>query len=361
MKKFFKFAALAALVLPLVVACKPKNDPDAPKDPDEEYQEWLDKGSENEVTVSEKNLCGIWQLFRTYAADSEQNYVGSQNYDEGNYLELSEDHTFVDYIRNVNSGNSAILQGTWDLLGKKVTIKYNADNVLPGGERSTLEEAFSGRINDYMVFRCEPEELALSFTSQGHLYTKDWKDSIGTITTFILFKRLYELPNIPKPLDKVVIGTPWKVLSDTMYLGKYNWVQDNSFMGSVYQPVKVEQTDMLPQNAVITFAPDSTVEVKAANGDLIGKAWYQIRSINPRSYLSTESHLEMWIDLEDENGGRPFDGSELIPGLPNSLNIFIDPSNAKRIIMHEEQPLPESEQKDGLTLRGWIYHLEAAK
>ena len=356
MKQLSKFAALAALVLPLMVACNPKNDPDAPKNPQDEFKEWIDKGSENEVTVSEKNLCGIWQLVRHYSADAEQNYINSQNFDVGNYLEIINDNTFVDHVCDIKMTNSSNMYGTWDLVGKQASFKYKEDNVLAGGFHPTLEEA----VNPYMVFRCEPEELALSYTSQGNLHGKNGSDSTGIITTFIVFKRLYELPKIPTPLNEVIIGTPWKVLSDTMYLGKYVTMQTDGFYGDVFQPVKVEQVNMLPKDAVITFAADSTVEVKAANGDVIGKGRYDNRGTSEVPSLLPETHMELWIDIQDEdgNGGYFYGDQDIIPGLPKSLHIFIDPSNDNRVVMHFEEQLPESEVQGELTTRGWVYHLE---
>ena len=357
MKKFFKFAALAALILPLMVACKTKNGPDDPKQPDEEFQEWIEEGSENEVTVSEKNICGIWKLCQKYTADADLNYLDGQNVDDPNNihcLEIKEDNTFIDYFYNSDLGTSKGY-GTWNLTGKQFSYEYT---VSP--ESGSLKSVKNGK---YMVFRCEPEELALSYSETTQRIWNNGKDSIGTITNFYIFKRLYELPEMPKPLAEVIVANPWKVLSDTMCLGKYVHTETESFFGDLYQPVKVEQTNMIPANAVITFAPDSTLEIKAANGDIIGKGRYDIRGISPRSYRSTESHPEMWIEIQDENGmGNYFyNGQEIIPGLPNTLYIFVDPSNENRIIAHEEQELPANEQKDGLTLRGWVYHLEAVK
>jgi len=359
MKKIFKFAALAAFILPLMVACKTKNGPDDPKQPDEEFQEWIEEGSENEVTVSEKNICGIWKLCQKYTADADLNYLDGQNvddpYDNIHCLEIKEDNTFIDYFYNSGLGTSNGY-GTWNLTGKQFSYEYT---VYP--ESGSLKSVLNGK---YMVFRCEPEELALSYSETTQRIWNNGKDSIGTITYFSIFKRLYELPELPKPLAEVIVANPWKVLSDTMYLGKTVWVETESFMGDVYQPVKVEQTNMIPVNAVFTFAADSTMEIKDANGDIIGKGRYDIRRIGSSIYLSTdESHVEMWIDIQDEDGYGDFshNGKEIIPGLPNTLNIFVDPSNENRIIVHEEQELPANEQKDGLTLRGWVYHLEAIK
>lgn len=359
MKKFFKFAALAALILPLMVACKTKNGPDDPKQPDEEFQEWIEEGSENEVTVSEKNLCGIWTISQTFKADSENNYLSSQLYGDPNNihcLEIKDDNTFVDYFYNSDEGTNKA-KGTWNLTGKQVTFDIEAnlsDCCLPLWKQKK-----------YMVFRCEPEELALSYSVEEPFQTRTGKDTMGIIVHYFVFKRLYELPEMPKPLEEVIVANQWKVLSDTMYLGKSVHVEDEStgFGGDLYQPVKVEQTNMLPQNAVITFAPDSTLEIKAANGDIIGKGRYDNRGRYRGYFLSTESHPELWVEIQDEDGNGDFfyNGKEIIPGLPNTLYIFVDPSNENRIIAHEEQELPANEQKDGLTLRGWVYHLEAVK
>ena len=358
MKKLFKFAALAALVLPLMVACKPKNNPDDPdsyKQPNEEFQDWIEEGSQNEIPVSEKNLCGIWKLCQTYTADADLNYQDGQNVDDPNNmhcLEIKEDNTFIDYFYNSELGTSKSY-GIWDLAGKQFSFEYT---VYP--ESGSLRGLQKGK---FMVFRCEPEELALSYSETIQRIWNNGKDSTGTITYFSIFKRLYELPQLPKTLAEVIAANQWKVLSDTMSLGKYVFVENEStnFAGDVYQPVKVEQTNMIPANAVITFAPDSTLEIKDANGDMIAKAMWEPRGYWWVTEFPGANIRTLSIRINEENE-VPLE-SQIIPGMPNNLEFYIDPSNDKRAALYEVESLSESEQKDGLTVRNWIYHLEMAK
>ena len=358
MKKIFKIAALAALILPLFVACKSKNNPDDPgqwKDTEEKFNEWIEESSKNEIPVSEKNLCGIWKLCQTYTADAELNYMDGQNVDDPNnmhLLEIKNDNTFIDYFYNTDLGTSKSY-GIWDLAGKQFSFEYT---VSP--EQGSLGGKSKGA---FMVFRCEPEELALSYSETIQRIWNNGKDSTGTITYFSIFKRLYELPEMPKPLEEVIVANPWKVLSDTMYFGKYVHVENasNGFGGDVYQSVKVEQTNMIPANAVITFAPDSILEIKDANGDMIAKAMWEPRGHWWVTKFPGVSIRTLSIQFNDENGA--WHEEDIIPGMPNNLEFYIDPSNDKRAVLIKEQALPESEQKDGLVARSWIYHLEVAK
>ena len=88
MKKIFKFAALAALILPLIVACKPKNNPEDPNDPNNP-QNWVDSVGtkawyEDQITpkdslqgpVTVQNVKGIWRIYAEAVLDYVQPEYG---------------------------------------------------------------------------------------------------------------------------------------------------------------------------------------------------------------------------------------------------------------------------------------------
>ena len=346
MKKQSLLAAVAALALPLMVACNPGNNPDAPKTADQEFEEWIEQGSENEVTVSEKNLCGIWQLTQSFTTDSAMNYSGGTAYKDGienHYLEIKDDHTFVDHFYSEWDG-SVKWNGTWDLVGKQVSFVYDED---PYEQRSSLPREKT----DYKVYRPEPEELALTYTSE----------SGEKEVTFFIFNRLYQLPAIPAPLAESLVATPWKILSDTMYLDKYEWVtmEERHFGGTIFKPVKVGKTDMLPRNALITFASDSTIKIVAANGDVIAEEKWSSRGNLPSMDFAGWAPV-LRIYIQDAEGVWSED-EEVIPGMPNNLYFWVDKSDNKKAVLYYEESLPEKEQTAEITARSWVYHLEEVK
>ena len=357
MKKLYFFLTLC-LSMAVITSCKSKNEPnnpDTPQQPDEAFNEWIEEGSKDEIPVSEQNLCGIWQLTRTAEADGELNYLNGMAYDydgsELHFLEIKNDHSFIDY--RLFEEATTKKDGTWEITGKQMSfdIKVDPNNCsLPMWKQTK-----------YMVYRCEAEELALTCSEKGHLKTVSRQDSIGEITSFFIFKRLYELPELPVPLAEVIAATPWKVLSDTMYLGKYVYVsnESNGFGGDIYQPVKLEQTNMIPQNAVITFAPDLTLEIKEANGDVIAKATWEPRGLESLAEFPGVTRKVFTVHIKDENGA--WHEEDIIPGMPNSMYFYMDSSNDKRAVLTEMRPLSANETQGELSVRSWIYHIEAIK
>lgn len=146
MKKIFKFAALAALILPLVVACKKngQNEPTSPENPNsyETMQDWLDYWSTpnetDEVALTAENMVGIWEIVGKVeeTTTGELNTISIptvNNCKNFEYLHLKPDFAFIRYFFYDKSGGGAEElvtekeEGTWNVSGKELNFIISND------------------------------------------------------------------------------------------------------------------------------------------------------------------------------------------------------------------------------------------
>ena len=192
MKKSFQFIALAAIVLPLLIACNKKstNEPENPNSfdsMDEWFDYWTTGDKKDALEVNAENMVGTWERVGevevTKSGEINHTLIPSvMGYRDDKYLQLQASRKFAVYfVHDKEYGNSEKKEdvtekkeGTWKVSNKQILYTYaNSDEA-----KET-------------VYLLESDRLVVTVPGQA------WRGDGTTSTYYTIYSRINALPEIP--------------------------------------------------------------------------------------------------------------------------------------------------------------------
>ena len=267
MKKFFTFAALAAIALPLMMSCN-QNNPDNPYanlSPEERLEEWVSPKEGAAVPVTIDNVIGYWKLaYSATVLPGETDPRYEYDYDHFDIYRISSS-TYCSFDRSmkctryevdtVNTYEYNPLTSTKEeekLYRIPSMAEYEADwtlkdSILADG-RATTPQKISVLEKDRMVLLTEDKEGGKSYE---------------------VYKRIQSLPAFPRTMIDRVTQNAWRVTVDSMITFKQE-------TGEIIST----KANRLPANTILKFIEDNDGdgwgEVIIAEGTMADvKARYQ--------------------------------------------------------------------------------------
>ena len=336
MKKVLNFALVALLALPLMMSCKPKNDPDNPDNPEnhagteEWFEKWTEGNAEDKVPIKEENLHGIWAMAAraTIHKDSVAPLGGidySNVTDMGYFVEIRKDETCTLYQFEENGLVKD--ECKWSLDTKSGEILFY-DNMTWSTTWALLD-------GTYAVELLEEKRLVLSQPRWDNPKEKE----------YLIYLRIDKLPELPKTNTEILVGNSWKVVSDSVYTFKYVDGKEGFIVEEVVEVKTVNQF----KDVVLTFKANGGLYAEDANGNLIKHCKYSVRQ---------DTGINLLVDILTEDGQMAEKEEEdlIIPGLRNFLYFF--PIRQDEKIAKLEYT---SNTGQDYIFIAWRYHLEAVK
>ena len=267
MRKLFRLTALAALALPLMVACK-NNDPeeDYIQEQMEELEDIINTTEEEQLEITRENITGIWE-YAGYAwgtsATNLNTIVPKGDDDDDEYYTLHPNNSYES--NRVRKEHYACLMdqcyptdmkflitsdGTWKLSDNKLQLS---------GEE----------LNNYeIIHTLTKENLVISVSSPN-------PNGDGTeITSFNIYKRITEMPELPNSLDEYLMRYNWVLESDSVI---YKHIILDEYNGVVSTDVIDTKVNQLKQNLIWQFTKSGEervfTETDADGNILLNSTW----------------------------------------------------------------------------------------
>ena len=267
MRKLFRLTALAALALPLMVACK-NNDPeeDYIQEQMEELEDIINTTEEEQLEITKENITGIWE-YAGYAwgtsatnlntivpkgddDDDEYYTLHPNNSYEKNWVRKEHQACFMDQCYPTDMKFLITSDGTWKLSDNKLQLS---------GEE----------LNNYeIIHTLTKENLVISVSSPN-------PNGDGTeITSFNIYKRITEMPELPNSLDEYLMRYNWVLESDSVI---YKHIILDEYNGVVSTDVIDTKVNQLKQNLIWQFTKSGEervfTETDADGNILLNSTW----------------------------------------------------------------------------------------
>lgn len=245
MKKLFYWAAMTAMVLPMMVACNPNktNDPDHPEfGSSKEWADyWLEPKAGEGVDITIQNLLGNWNLEATAVLNNSTGAVIKWNLvysllDHAEYLELTDNKYLYYAVDSVLAAESRLNpKGPEKTIPVKSAVKEH-DWVLDG-KTISLKDAEGKKISEYAVYVLEKNRLVLT------------SPAAAGETGYWTFTRIVETPKIPSLL-KSLTGNSWRITKDSIIIA------NGPVVGTTDTSIHIIGTkaDILPADMFMTFS-----------------------------------------------------------------------------------------------------------
>lgn len=233
MKKFFLFAALAALTLPIMVSCNP-NDPIHHKTAEEVFNYWTQPREDEVVPIDVDHMIGYWML----AYDA----IVSFGYDLPPYS--------VDY-----EGQAMSQRQYWDLNASMIRTEYVIDTVYTYEAHFTLDW-LTYRIPSLTTYAVKwtLTDGVLRFPSGVGAWTVNALENdrmvlsriSGEETYYRTYKRVQSLPSLPPTMVDRLVQNAWRVVADTL-------ITSTSLLGAEDNEIINIEPNILPDNTILSF------------------------------------------------------------------------------------------------------------
>ena len=267
MKKFFTFAALAAIALPLMMSCKSKNDPNYPYanlTPEERLEEWVSPKEGAAVPVTIDNVIGYWKLaYSATVLPGETDPRYEYDYEHFDIYRISSS-TYCSFDRSMKCTTYEV-----DTVN---TYEYNPLT-------STIEDEKLYRIPSMAEYEADwalkdsiladgrattPQKISVMEKDRMVLTKED-----GDGKSYEVYKRIQSLPAFPRTMIDRVTQNAWRVTVDSMITFKQE-------TGEIIST----KANRLPANTILKFIEDNDGdgwgEVIIAEGTIANvKARYQ--------------------------------------------------------------------------------------
>ena len=287
MKKVVKIALLAFSCTAMMVACKDKNSPDNPANPDlqndttdvvptktaeEIYDEWMDIDETLAMDVSAANLKDLWQ--KTFEANVEKasknvSYIRVQNETshDSAYVDLKDDMSLEDYyfysqeVNGVNVNLVKTLGGEWsvDAPNKQVSFTY----------------PYYKASQTYTVCEISASRMLLSHENFNTISGKDEIIYEG-------YERRAALPALPENPVNRLAANQWRVMADSVRVSVFKPEKAGDFSAGEYVYTETKK-GVFPQFCILSFAqmPDtwSMLLLESKDGKVLGSYEWSDESI----------------------------------------------------------------------------------
>jgi len=305
MKKIFQLTALAILVLPLMFACKHKNEPSDPEnwrefDSKEDWLEYWTSGDEEDaVDITVNNISGTWKLYAEAYVPEDNLENMSIDIPEDNiheaYVVIKSDLSFAEYhvngvqldiegTKHLDRAVGRKKSGTWKLEGKRMYVK--------------IHNNITGEPNDakYKVVRLEKGLMAVTY------------DREDGYVSYIILRRIDALPSIPPTFEERMTKNSWFIITDTL--------QEN---GKIVETNKKKAWE-------ITFAPQQKLIIKDANDKVYNYEWF---GYDYEAWLTNYVSCHYFVRIDDSTlgGDNPLK-------LPQSMEFYPDFTNGEKAMMN---------------------------
>ena len=314
MKKFFSFAALAAIALPLMMSCKSKNDPENPYanlTPEERLEEWVSPKEGAAVPVTIDNVIGYWLFaYTAYVRPGETAPSYERDYE---HFYTEDVRTYYSFDRNMKCTSYEVdTINTYEYDPLTSTIEEEKLYRIPSLAKIETDWALNGNILKFSFFEHAEDPIKISVLEKDRMVLM-YEEKEGS-KSYRVYKRLQSLPAFPRTMIDRLTQNAWRVTVDSMITFKQE-------TGEIISA----KANRLPANTILKFIEDND-----------GDGWGEV-IIAEGTIADVKARYQCSVGADTRTAYLGFNFPDDMPyALPKALNFRPSYKEGKALLFNQD-------------------------